>query len=150
MQSLWSDARTYSSTELLDLLDSAPERLSPNALLRPVFQDTLLPTTAYVGGPAEVAYFAQSQVIYERVLGRVTPILPRLSATLIEPAIEKVMDQHELSFPDGLGTAEALAQKLGARAMPIEAKRRLADAGNALDEALQAAHGYLATLDPSL
>lgn len=145
-----STARTYSSTELLELLDCAPERLSPNALLRPVFQDALLPTTAYVGGPAEVAYFAQSQVIYERVLGRVTPILPRLSATLIEPAIENLMEQHELSFPDGLVTAEALAQKLGARAMPIEAKRRIADAGNALDEALQAAQSYLAALDPSL
>jgi bacillithiol biosynthesis cysteine-adding enzyme BshC len=145
-----STARTYSTAELLEVLDRAPERLSPNALLRPVFQDELLPTTAYVGGPAEIAYFAQSQVLYERILGRVTPILPRLSATLIEPAIDTVMDQHELSFPDGLGTGEALAQKLGARAMPFEAKRRLADAGNALDEALKAAQGYLSSLDESL
>jgi bacillithiol biosynthesis cysteine-adding enzyme BshC len=145
-----STARTYSSGELLAILEEAPERLSPNALLRPVFQDALLPTTAYVGGPAEIAYFAQSQVIYERVLGRVTPILPRLTATLIEPAIDAVMQQHELSIADGLSTAEALAQKLGARAMPIEGKRRLADAGNTLDEALQAAQSYLGSLDESL
>ena len=143
-------ARSFTTEELLNILEEAPERLSPNALLRPVFQDALLPTTAYVGGPAEIAYFAQSQVIYERVLGRVTPILPRLTATLLETAIGKVMEQHELLLPDGLTSAEALAQRLGTRAMPIEAKRRLADAGNALDEAVQAAQSYLHSLDASL
>ena len=140
----------YTTAELLAILDEAPERLSPNALLRPVFQDAILPTTAYVGGPAEVAYFAQSAVLYERVLGRVTPMLPRLSATLIEPAIGAVMAQHEVSLPDAMTTAEELAQRLGARAMPIEAKRRLAAAGNALDEALSAAEDYLGALDASL
>jgi len=145
-----SSARSYSTAELLAILDAEPERLSPNALLRPVFQDTILPTTAYVGGPAEVAYFAQSAVLYQQILGRVTPILPRLSATLIEPAIGTVMAMHEVSLPDAMTTAEELAQRLGARAMPIEAKRRLAAAGNALDEALGAAEEYLGTLDVGL
>jgi uncharacterized protein YllA (UPF0747 family) len=145
-----NSAQSYTTVELLVILDSAPERLSPNAILRPVFQDTILPTTAYVGGPAEVAYFAQSAVLYERILGRVTPILPRLSATLIEPAIGAIMAQHEVSLPDAMQSTEELAQRLGARAMPIEAKRRLAAAGNALDEALNAAQDYLGTLDASL
>jgi bacillithiol biosynthesis cysteine-adding enzyme BshC len=143
-------AASYTTGELLAILEAEPERLSPNALLRPVFQDTILPTVAYVGGPAEVAYFAQSAVIYQQVSGRVTPILPRLSATLIEPAIGAVMAQHEVSLPDAMTTAEELAQRLGARAMPIEAKRKLAAAGNALDEALTAAEEYLGTLDASL
>lgn len=141
---------SYTTEELLGILEREPERLSPNALLRPVFQDAILPTVAYVGGPAEVAYFAQSEVLYEQILGRVTPILPRLSATLIEPAIGAVMAQHEVSLPDAMTTAEELAQRLGARAMPIEAKRRLAAAGNALDAALGAAEEYLGTLDESL
>jgi bacillithiol biosynthesis cysteine-adding enzyme BshC len=145
-----ASASSFTSDELLQILDAEPERLSPNALLRPVFQDTLLPTTAYVGGPAEIAYFAQSQVLYQHILGRTTPVLPRLSATLIEPAIGAVMEQHELTFPDALASAEELAQRLGARAMPIEAKRKLAEAGNALDQALNAAQDYLGTLDPSL
>jgi bacillithiol biosynthesis cysteine-adding enzyme BshC len=145
-----NSARPYSTAHLLAILEEAPERISPNALLRPVFQDTILPTTAYVGGPAEVAYFAQSAVIYEQALGRVTPILPRLSATLIEPAIGAIMAQHEVSLPDAMRPTEDLAQRLGARAMPIEAKRRLATAGNALDEALTAAQDYLGTLDASL
>src|SRR6202789_3611267 len=83
--------RDYSTEELLEVLSAEPERLSPNALLRPVFQDAILPTAAYVGGPAEVAYFAQSEVLYSRILGRVTPVLPRLMATLIEPGILECM-----------------------------------------------------------
>jgi len=145
-----NSALSYTTAELLGILESAPERLSPNAILRPVFQDTILPTTAYVGGPAEVAYFAQSAVLYQRILGRVTPILPRLSATLIEPPVGAVMTQHEVSLPDAMQPTDVLAQRLGARAMPIEAKRKLAAAGNALDEALTAAQNYLGSLEPSL
>jgi bacillithiol biosynthesis cysteine-adding enzyme BshC len=145
-----NSATSYSTAELLAILNSAPERLSPNALLRAVFQDTILPTTAYIGGPAEVAYFAQSAVLYQRILGRITPILPRLSATLVEPSIGAMMAQHEVSLPDAMRSTEELAQRLAARALPIEAKRRLADAGNALDVALTAAQEYFAKLDASL
>jgi bacillithiol synthase len=142
--------KLYSTADLLALLDAAPQRISPNALLRPVFQDTILPTAAYVGGPAEVAYFAQSAVLYERVLGRITPVLPRLTATLIEPALAEVMARHELSLPDVMTTPEALAQRLGARAMPIEGKRKLAAVGNAMDAELTALTDYLAAMDASL
>jgi bacillithiol synthase len=145
-----NSAKAYTTADLLTILDEAPELLSPNAILRPVFQDTILPTTAYIGGPAEVAYFAQSAVLYQNILGHITPILPRLSATLIEPAIAAVMAQHEVSLPDAMTTPDDLAQRLGARAMPIEAKRRLAAAGNSLDEALTAAQNYLGILDASL
>lgn len=142
--------RIYSSAELLAILEATPERLSPNALLRPVFQDTLLPTAAYVGGPAEVAYFAQSAVLYDAILGGVTPVLPRLSATLLEPAIATVMDKDEIQLPDAMTTAEALAQRLGARAMPIEGKRKLAAVGNALDKELTALTDYLKSMDATL
>jgi bacillithiol biosynthesis cysteine-adding enzyme BshC len=145
-------SRTYSTEELLAILDSEPERLSPNALLRPVFQDAILPTAAYIAGPAEIAYFAQSSVIYERVLGRVTPVLPRLSATLVEPALAKVMASHEIQLPQvwEAKTADELGQRLGARAMPIELKRRLAAAGKALDTELDALTEYMAAMSPDL
>jgi bacillithiol biosynthesis cysteine-adding enzyme BshC len=150
-EGVWkAGSRNFSTEELLAILEAAPERISPNALLRPVFQDTILPTAAYVGGPAEIAYFAQSAVLYEGILGRMTPVLPRLSATLIEPAIGEVMARHEVSLPDAMTTAEALSQRLGARAMPIEAKRRLAAVGNAMDAELGALTEYLAGMDESL
>ena len=120
----WRAGNTaYRMDDLLAILDSAPERLSPNALLRPVFQDSILPTSAYVGGPAEIAYFAQCQPLYERILHTVTPVLPRLSATLIPAKIRAVMDQHELTLRDTMTATDDLAQRLAARAMPIEGKR---------------------------
>jgi bacillithiol biosynthesis cysteine-adding enzyme BshC len=143
-------ARTYSTAELIAILEVTPERLSPNALLRPVFQDTLLPTAAYVGGPAEIAYFAQSAVLYEAILGRITPVLPRLSATLLEPAVAAVMDKDEVQLPDAMTTAEELAQRLGARAMPIEGKRKLAAVGNAIETELAALTEYMGGMDESL
>ena len=140
----------FTTSDLLAILEAAPERLSPNALLRPVFQDTLLPTAAYIGGPSEIAYFAQSAVLYQAILGRITPVLPRLSATLLEPAIATVMDREQVQLPDAMTTPEALAQRLGARAMPIELKRRLAAVGNALEPELAALTEYLAGMDASL
>jgi bacillithiol synthase len=147
-----ANGRSYSTEELLGILESAPERISPNALLRPVFQDTILPTAAYIGGPAEIAYFAQSSVAYEAILGRVTPVLPRLSATLIEPAIATVMEQHEISLGDvlELKTVDEVAQRLGARAMPIPLKRKIAAVGNAMEAELTALTEYMAAMDKSL
>jgi bacillithiol synthase len=148
----WLAGKTQHTTaDLLAILDSSPERLSPNALLRPVFQDFLLPTMAAIGGPAEIAYFAQSQVLYQAILGRTTPVLPRLSATLIEPSIATVMEQHELSLSDILQShPDELAHKLGARSMPIEAKRHLSATGNALDDELDALIAWTDSLDPAL
>jgi bacillithiol biosynthesis cysteine-adding enzyme BshC len=145
-------ARGYSTAELLAILETEPERLSPNALLRPVFQDCILPTAAYVGGPAEVAYFAQSAVVYERVLGRVTPVLPRLSATLVEPAVAAVMAAQEVSLAQvwEAKTPEALALRMGARAMPIEGKRKIAAVGNAMDAELTALTEYMTAMSAEL
>ncbi len=149
---LWQAGRhKYSTAELLGILAGEPERISPSALLRPLFQDTLLPTSTYVGGPAEIAYFAQASVLYERILGRLTPVAPRLSATLVEPAIAELLDRHELRFETILSnTEESLAQRLGARAMPAAGKQRLASAGNALDVELAELTGYMAGLDEGL
>jgi len=141
----------YSTNELLAILQAEPERFSPNALLRAVFQDFILPTSAYIGGPAEIAYFAQSQVVYEKILGRVTPVLPRLSATLIEPAIAEVMAQHEVALTDLFSSRpEELAHRLGARSLPIEGKKKLAAAGNALNEELVVLTEWMHAVDAGL
>ncbi len=149
---LWQAGREkYSTAELLAVLDSEPERISPSALLRPVFQDYLLSTSLTIGGPAEVAYFAQSAVLFEQILGRMTSVHPRLSATLLEPAVEELLRKHELSIDRIFKeNEESLTQLLAARAMPIESKRKLAATGNALDAELTQLLQYMHELDEGL
>jgi uncharacterized protein YllA (UPF0747 family) len=90
-------------------------------------------------------------VVYERVLGRITPILPRLSATLVEPAIAEVMAKHGVAVNDVLSThPDELAQRIGARSMPVEGKQKLAAAGNALDAELKSLTEWMHALDPGL
>jgi len=149
---LWqAGKRSFSTAELVGILDAEPERISPSALLRPVFQDLLLSTSATVGGPAEIAYFAQSAVLFERILGRVTPSLPRFSGTLIEPAVGELLRKHELTLERVFGqTADSLAQLLAARAMPVEGKRKLASAGTALDAELAVLLEWMHSQDAGL
>ena len=143
-------AKNYSTAELLAILEAEPERISPNALLRPVMQDALLPTSAYIGGPAEIAYFAQSQVVYEAILKRATPILPRLSATLVDGGSARLLTRHGLELTDLFAGPDALAQRLGARYMPVEGKRRLSAAGETLDRELIALMAWMESLDAGL
>jgi len=149
---LWHAGRqTWSTSDLLGVLDSEPERISPSALLRPVFQDFLLSTSLTIGGPAEIAYFAQSAVLFERILGRLTPAQPRFSGTLVEPAIGDLLRKHELGLDRVFGeSADSLAQLLGARSMPIEGKRAIAAAGNALDAELTPLVEWMSKLDGGL
>ena len=149
---LWQAGRqSFSTTELAGILDAEPERISPSALLRPVFQDFLLSSSAIVGGPAEIAYFAQSAVLYERILGRLTPALPRFSATLVEPKIGEVLKKHGLTLEQVFGeSAVSLAQLLAAQALPEEGKRKLASAGTALESELTSLLEWMHTLDAGL
>jgi len=149
---LWQAGRErFTSADLLGILAAEPHRISPAALLRPIFQDYLLGTSLIIGGPAEITYFAQSAVLYERVLGRITAAEPRLSATLIEPAIAELLRKHELGIDRVFReSADSLAQLLAARAMPVEGKQKLSAAGNALDVELQPLIEYMRAMDPGL
>jgi bacillithiol biosynthesis cysteine-adding enzyme BshC len=149
---LWQAGRqSYSTADLVGVLEAEPERISPSALLRPLFQDFLLSTSLTIGGPAEVAYFAQSAVLFERILGRMTPVQPRFSATLVEPAIGELLRKHELTLERVFAENEtSLAQLLAARAIPIEGKRKLAAAGDALDAELKTVEEWMGQLDAGL
>ncbi len=102
-EGLWqAERQTYSPSDLLGIFEAEPERISPAALLRPVFQDFLFSTTAQAGGPAEIAYLAQSSVLFERILGRQTPPIARFSATLIEPPIAKILAAPRIDSGTGI------------------------------------------------
>lgn len=149
---IWQAGReSYATSDLVGILAAEPERISPSALLRPVYQDFLLGTSLTIGGPAEVAYFAQSAVLFEKILDRMTPVEPRLSATLIEPSVAELLRRHDLTLERVIAeTPDSLTQLLAARAMPIEGKRLLAAAGNALDRELDPLLDWMRTVDEGL
>ncbi len=88
----------YTRDELLELAGNEPERFSPNVLLRPIMQDFLLPTAAYVAGPSEVSYFAQLQPAYDHFQVPMPVIFPRASLTIVESKVDKVFRKFDLPY----------------------------------------------------
>ncbi|HEX2269908.1 MAG TPA: bacillithiol biosynthesis cysteine-adding enzyme BshC, partial [Pyrinomonadaceae bacterium] len=102
----------YTLDELVQLALDEPERFSPNVTLRAVVQDYLLPTIAYYGGAAEIAYFAQTAEVY-RVLERpATPILPRSSLTMIERHTGRVLERYGLTLADFFDGLEPVTKRV--------------------------------------
>jgi bacillithiol synthase len=118
--------------------------------MRPAVQDYLLPTLAYVGGPAEVAYFAQSAVVYEQLLGRVTPIVPRISATLVEPKIARLLGKYRVSVAETFQGPEHLKQLLAKRSLPAGLDSAFDSARVDIETDLKGISGRLQDLDPTL
>jgi bacillithiol synthase len=142
--------RKLSAPELLEETARCPERFSANVLLRPVMQDYLLPTLCYIGGPAEIAYFAQIEVVYRKLAGRVTPIVPRIFATLIEPRIAKLFDRYQLSLAELFGAPEKTRELVGSRALPDSILKSFDQAAEHLEQALALIQGPLEKLDRTL
>lgn len=142
--------RKLTATELLLETERCPERFSANVLLRPVMQDHLLPTLCYIGGPAEIAYFAQIEVVYRKLAGRATPIVPRIFATLIEPRIAKLLDRYQLSLADFFGGPEKTRELVGSRALPDSILKSFDSAAEHLEQALSLIQGPLEKLDRTL
>ncbi len=145
-----AEAEKLSSAELLDRVAASPEEFSPNVLLRPVVQDYLLPTLAYTGGAAEAAYFAQAGAVYEKLLGRVTPIVPRFSATLVEPKLQRWLRQYDIVVQEAFQGPEALRQKLASRTLPAGLQEAFERANKSVDESFAGLKEALAKLDPTL
>jgi len=143
-------AERLSSTELLDRIAAAPENFSPNVLLRPVVQDYLLPTLAYAGGAAETAYFAQAGAVYEVILGRVTPIVPRFSATLVEPKVQRWLQQYAITVLETFHGTDALRKALASRTLPEGVQASFDEAKQSVEESLSQLREVLEKLDPTL
>ncbi|MEX2404286.1 MAG: bacillithiol biosynthesis cysteine-adding enzyme BshC [Balneolales bacterium] len=86
----------WSSEELVEIAKNQPQQFSPNVFLRPILQDYLLPNIAYIGGPAEIAYYGQMRSVYPIFGMKMPAIVPRMSATLVESSINRIL--HQLPF----------------------------------------------------
>jgi bacillithiol biosynthesis cysteine-adding enzyme BshC len=138
--------RTYRANQL----KAMATRLSPNALLRPVMQDYLLPTASYVGGPAEIAYMAQGQVLYQGLLGRMPVIYPRNGFTLLDDRSSKLLDKYGLRLPDILDHQEKVRDRIATKLVPAELAGRLSELQTEFSHALTALHTDLRKFDSTL
>lgn len=139
-----------SRAELVRQIDEDPGRFSPNVLLRPVVEDYLLPTLAYTGGAAETAYFAQAGAVYEALAGRVTPILPRFSATIVEPKMQRLLEKHEISVTDVFEGPESLRREIAAKNLPDDLLAAFDNAKQSFDSNFSVLKEKLEKLDRTL
>ena len=138
--------RRFTAGELAD----RAEHLSPNALLRPVVQDYLLPTLAYIGGPAELAYLAQSRVIYDELLGRMPVALARGGFTLLDAKSSKLMDRYGLSLTGFFQGEEHLKELIAGKLVPPELTREFEQVRNATASSLDKLGRDLTGFDSTL
>ena len=118
--SFQSGDASWTREEVLRLAEAAPETLSPNALLRPVVQDYLLPSVAFAAGSAEISYLAQSEVVYRHILGRVPVILPRADFTVLDAKADKLLQRYQLCIENIWAGPQELRRQMEAVSLPKE------------------------------
>jgi bacillithiol synthase len=104
-----------------------PLDFSPSALLRPVIQDTLLPTVAYVAGPSELAYFAQAQVLYPEYRRPMPVIFPRAGFTLADHRLARLLEKYQMTLGDVWRGGEHLRRRIATASFGNDGHQRHAD-----------------------
>ncbi len=140
------NSRRFTGGELMDRAAS----LSPNALLRPVIQDSILPTAAYIAGPAELAYLAQSEAIYGILLGHMPAVMPRSGFTLLDEHSSKLFQRYNLTLPDFFHGAEVLRERIAATLVPAGLNGALQETAARVDQAIEGLHREISGFDPTL
>jgi bacillithiol biosynthesis cysteine-adding enzyme BshC len=129
---------------------TAPERFSPNVLLRPLVQDTLFPTVAYVSGPSELAYLGQLKEIY-RHFGVPMPLMyPRASVTLLDSASTRFLARYQFPLEDLRAQDEAALNRLLESQLPASVEQALHETDATVKDRMAAVIEAVAQIDPTL
>jgi bacillithiol synthase len=139
-----------STAELADAASRQPDQFSPSALLRPVIQDSLLPTAAFIGGPAEVAYMAQAQVVYRACGVNMPAVLPRASFTIVEQPIARFLAQYDLGTRDLFAGSQHLRAKMEQKSLPAALSSQFDETEATLRALLKSYEEPLNRLDSTL
>ena len=140
------NGRQFSTAELADRAQS----LSPNALLRPVVQDSILPTAAVIMGAAEAAYLAQSEVLYNAILGRMPVVVPRTGFTILDAHSDKLMMRYSLALTDFFAGEDALRERIASRLAPPELHAAMRETARTVGHAIERLRGDVLRFDPTL
>jgi len=128
----------------------APERLSPNVLLRPVVEAALFPTVAYVGGPGEMEYLPESAPLFSSLgVAPQTPV-QRWSGLIIEARIEKVLTKHGLTPAAFDGKPGVLETRLAQADVPPDLVAALTELRGDIESRFARISGEVQKVDPTL
>lgn len=83
---------TFTENQMMDLIDNSPEKLSPNVVMRPLYQEYILPNLAYIGGPAEVAYWLQLKPVFDHYQTSFPMVMPRNFLMVLDKVAQRKVD----------------------------------------------------------
>ncbi len=142
----------FTREDLERIAAEAPERLSPNVLLRPVIEAALVPSVAYAAGPAELGYLPDAAPLYRALGGGLEPQtpVPRWSGVLVENRVERLLERHGLTLADLDGTPGELEARLVREALPAETAAALRDLRQRVEEEYARLVRSVTRVDPTL
>lgn len=111
----------FSLEELLQVAEESPEKLSNNVVTRPITQELLFPTLAFIAGPGEIAYWAELQQAFRHFSIQMPPLVPRINFTLLERDIETDLNELEVRLEDVL--ANGIEEQKNAFLQSIQSDR---------------------------
>jgi bacillithiol biosynthesis cysteine-adding enzyme BshC len=142
--------KPLSTSEINSILAKNPERFSMNVVMRPLVQDTILPTVAYVAGPGEIAYFAQLKVAYDWAGIQMPVIVPRIGLTILEERFEKLFEKYHISAEELIEEGKELVTKLLSSEQEQVLSDSFANAHRELDKALEELREAVSSADATL
>lgn len=131
-------------------VDADPTVLSPNVMLRPVVESAFFPTLSYVGGPGEIAYFAELGAYFEAHGVEMPIIHPRWSVTVIETKIRKVLDKFGLDVADLDRPFHEVATRFAKDGTPDDVQAALGALRGAIGSGTGELQKAVADVDPTL
>ena len=142
--------RRLEEGDLRRWIERAPEDFSPNVLLRPIVQDSLLPTVAYVAGPSELAYLGQAQVLYTEFGCSQPVIFPRAAFTLVDHRSRRWLEKYGLDVEQVWRGEEHLASRIAASGLTPGWGERFEKRKQAVEQTLEGLRRDIEVLDPTL
>ena len=144
------DEIELSKSEILEIAEKVSGNFSPKVLLRPVFQDYIIPTAVYIGGPGEIAYLAQIKELYENYNLTMPMVSARHSATFIDKSTKRGMEKFGLKADYFMRDFDIIELELASELMDYNTEQKFINTAKTVRNSLEELTEYIKTIDPQI
>ncbi|WP_339316573.1 bacillithiol biosynthesis cysteine-adding enzyme BshC [Oceanobacillus sp. FSL W7-1304] len=137
----------FQTNELISIAENYPERLSNNVVTRPLMQELLFPTLAFVGGPGEIGYWAALQPAFHALNIKMPPVVPRLSFTIVEDKVKKALEKFDIDIADAINKGVRVTKE---KWLQSKSNPPVEDLSIQMKEVIETAHQPLRKLAKSI